>query len=175
MFLAVWAGAQSGAWMYHTLTKLRKQCHGQQPTGGWKNEAKHNIITRHKVLGKHIPVPKTLLAFHKLATAEVLRSFAFSPKEDTKCDRYPEQSQTSANFKWGIRIILLEQWNECRLQLAEHESDNCSGLLAEGCNSLKSLFIPLDSSPASNSGHRNVFPLSRRKRSLPPPPKALKR
>lgn len=48
------------------------------------------IIITHKVLGKDIPVPKSLLAFNSLATLKVLQSFALVPKEDTKCDRYPE-------------------------------------------------------------------------------------
>lgn len=48
------------------------------------------IIITHKVLGKDIPVPKSLLAFNSLATLKVLRSFALVAKEDIKCDRYPE-------------------------------------------------------------------------------------
>lgn len=174
MFLAVCAGPQSRAWTYHTVTKLRKMCHGQQPTGGWKNETKYNIIIRHKVLGKHIPVPKTLLAFHKLATAEVLQNFVFSPKEDTKCDRYPEQSQTSANCKWESKLYCWSSETNVFSSLLNMKVIAVQGFWQKAATPWN-LLIPLDSSSASNSCQGNVFPMSRRKRSLSPSTKALKK
>lgn len=66
------------------------------------------IITR-EVLGKDIPVPKSLLAFNSLATLKVLRSFALVPKEDIKCVSVPRRgSQTSASSKW---VEELHRWS----------------------------------------------------------------
>lgn len=50
----------------------------------------HITTIRCKVLGKDIPVPKNLLAFNSLAKFELSQGFAFTSKEDIRCDGYPE-------------------------------------------------------------------------------------
>lgn len=90
---------------------------------------------RCNVLGKDIPVPKNLLAFNSLATVELLQSFAFAPKEDIKCNGYPEGGLRLQHIQRGNKNYIGGSVKANVFSSFLNTGDNCSGLLAESCSS----------------------------------------